>query len=57
MEKYFGLWVEKWFVCHVRGPHLKSIKTNEVGFLGVILHKAHSPTIFLSPVVSSRRQR
>lgn len=37
--------------------HLKAIKANEVGLLGVILHEAHSPTVFHGPVLSSRGQR
>lgn len=38
------------------GGHLKAVKTDEVGLLGVILHEAHSPTMLLGPVLSSRRQ-
>ena len=41
----------------VGGDHLKAIKADEVRLLGVILHEAHSPTVSLGPVLSSRGQR
>ena len=65
LSKALGLWtqvwvcrVENWFACPVRGGgnHLKAIKTDEVGLLGVILHEAHSPTMLLGPVLCSGRQ-
>lgn len=39
------------------GDHLKAVKADEVGLLGVILHKAHSPTMLLGPALGSRRHR
>lgn len=37
--------------------HLKAVKADEVRLLGVILHEAHSSTVFFGPVLSSRGQR
>lgn len=38
------------------GDHLKAIKADEVGLLGVILHETHSPTMLLGPALGSRGQ-
>lgn len=37
--------------------HLKAIKADEVGLVGVILHEAQSTALLLGPVLSSRWQR
>lgn len=39
------------------GDHLKAIKADEVGLLGVIFHETHSPTMLLGPPLGSRGQR
>lgn len=58
MDTAPGLSVENWVVCPVGGGgHLKAVKANEVRLLGVILHEAHSPTMFLGPVLGSTGQR
>lgn len=53
-----GLQVENGFSCAVGGrDHLRAVKADEVGLLGVILHEAHSPTMLLGPALSSRGHR
>lgn len=54
-----GLRVENGFACAAGegGDHLKAVKADEVGLLGVILHKAHSPTMLLGPALGSRGHR
>lgn len=63
-SKALGLWTQVW-VCGLKtglhvgvvvGSHLKAIKADEVGLLGVILHEAHSPAMLLGPVLSAGRQ-
>lgn len=64
MNKGLGLWPKTGFVgwklaflSSGAWGHLKTIKANEVGLLRVILHEAHSPTVFHGPVLSARGQR
>lgn len=55
MDTDLDLGVQNSFACPMESRgHLKAIKADEVGLLGVIFHEAHSPTMLLGPVLGSR---